>query len=190
MASLKLPFLALPKSWVTAGCAAVGALAMAILGFNSAALYRAFCQTTGFGGTTQRASGAQLPTPVAGKTISIRFDANHVASLHWTFEPEVVTQTVTIGARKLAFFDAENLTDHAVTGQAVYNVTPEAAGKYFTKIQCFCFNRQTLAAHQKVRMPVIYYVDPKILADPDAKDITEITLSYTFNPVDLTKKLR
>lgn len=161
---------------------------MSGLGFGSAKLYRAFCQATGYNGTTQRGSAASVPGAVAGKTISVRFDANHAPMLPWTFTPEVPTQRVTLGARNLAFFDAENLSDQPITGQATYNVTPDTTGAYFHKIQCFCFNQQTLQPHQKVRMPVVFYVDPKISGDATDKDVSEITLSYTFFPVDLSRK--
>ena len=93
------------------------------------------------------------------------------------------TQTVQIGARKLAFFDAQNPTDHAITGQASYNIEPGEAAHYFTKVQCFCFSRQVLQPHQSARMPVTYFIDPKILSDADAKDTQQITLSYTFHRV-------
>jgi cytochrome c oxidase assembly protein subunit 11 len=81
-------------------------------------------------------------------------------------------------------FEARNLSGHAVTGQARFNVTPAQAGRYFTKIQCFCFTEQRLTAGQDVQMPVVFYVDPAILDDPDTRNISEITLSYTFYPVD------
>lgn len=102
----------------------------------------------------------------------------------WTFQPEHITDKVTIGARDMAIYIAENNSDHSITGTATFNVTPQAAGKYFNKIQCFCFTQQTLKAGEKVRMPVLYYVDPAILDDPDTQDIEEITLSYTFYPQD------
>jgi cytochrome c oxidase assembly protein subunit 11 len=168
----------------TAGIAFLLAAAMVGLGYASAPLYRLFCQATGFGGTTQRAEGAPAPGAVAGKSIVIRFDANHRSDLPWIFAPEKELQTVTIGARNMAFFTAKNLSDRPVTGSASYNVTPNQAGQYFTKIQCFCFKQQTLRPNQQIDMPVTYYVDPRILQDPDAKDIEEITLSYTFYPVD------
>ena len=161
---------------------------MLALGYAAVPLYRIFCQATGYGGTTMRATEAAVPGAVVGKTISVRFDANHSSSLPWSFRPEVSTQTVTIGARNIAFFTATNLSDRPVTGTATYNVTPEMTGQYFSKIQCFCFNQQTLRSGQTVRMPVIFFVNPSVLTDPDTKGIGEITLSYTFYPVDAAKK--
>jgi len=167
------------------GMIALGAaLAMLGLGYASVPLYRLFCQVTGFGGTTQRASEAQAAqVRVAGKTIVMRFDANVDRAMPWRFRPLQVTDTVSIGARDMAIFTAKNLSGEPVTGTATFNVTPEVAGRYFSKIQCFCFTEQTLAPGQEVRMPVVYYVDPKILDDPDARDVEEITLSYTFHAV-------
>lgn len=164
--------------------AALAALAMLGLGYAAVPLYRLFCQKTGFGGTPQRASEAEASTVkvLTGRTISIRFDSNIDSTLKWSFHPERTTQTVTIGQRSLAFFDAENLTDKTLTGAASYNISPDEAARYFTKIQCFCFTRQTLKPHEKVRMPVIFYVDPALLRDKDVGDIQQITLSYTFHP--------
>jgi cytochrome c oxidase assembly protein subunit 11 len=163
-------------------------LAMLALGFASVPLYRIFCQTTGFGGTTQRAAADVKLTPVAGRTMSIRFDSNVQPGMPWEFRPEHRTDTVTVGARDMAIFIAKNLSDKPVTGTASFNVTPTQAGAYFTKIQCFCFTQQTLQPGEEVRMPVIYYVDPKILQDPDNKDTQQITLSYTFYPVEQGKQ--
>jgi cytochrome c oxidase assembly protein subunit 11 len=161
------------------------AVAMVGLGFASVPFYRLFCQATGFGGTTQRVDAAIAATVKdTNKPITIRFDANHSGDLPWDFKPERQTQTISIGGRSMAVYLAKNLSDQPVTGKAIYNVTPEQAGKYFTKIQCFCFDLQTLKPGQEVRMPVLYYVDPKIMTDPVTKDIEEITLSYTFYPVD------
>jgi len=156
--------------------------AMTGLGYASAPLYRMFCAATGLNGTTQR--GSVAPGAVGTRQMSIRFDANHSPALPWSFKPEVATQTVTIGSRNIAFFTATNLSDKPVTGRASYNVAPDQAGMYFAKIQCFCFNEQTLQPGQTVRMPVIFYVDPKMLTDKDADDVAQITLSYTFYPVD------
>ena len=163
-------------------------LAMLGLGFASVPLYRIFCQQTGFGGTTQRAAADVKLQPVVGHTFSIRFDSNVQPGMPWKFYPEHRTDTVTVGARDMAIFIAKNMSDKPVTGTASFNVTPTQAGAYFTKIQCFCFTQQTLQPGEQVRMTVIYYVDPKILNDPDNRDTQEITLSYTFYPVEQDKK--
>ena len=170
--------------------AALIALGSLCLGFAAVPLYRVFCQVTGFNGTTQRADAAVRTQAVAGHTMSVRFDSNVAPGMPWEFYPEHPTDTVEIGARDLAIFIAKNLSDKPITGSAVFNVTPTQAGAYFTKIQCFCFTEQTLQPGQQVRMPVIYYVDRKILDDPDNKDTQEITLSYTFNPVEQDEKQR
>jgi len=159
------------------------ALGMLGLGYAAVPFYRIFCQATGFNGTTQRATREQAAkVRAAGQMITIRFDANVAPGMKWIFHPVQVTQEGRIGERKLAMFYAKNVSDHAIVGRAVFNVTPEQTGIYFHKIQCFCFNNQRLEAGQEVRMPVIYYVDPAMLKDPDASDIQEITLSYTFMP--------
>jgi cytochrome c oxidase assembly protein subunit 11 len=172
------------KNGRTAAIAALIVLAMVGLAFASVPLYRLFCQVTGFAGTTQRAEAAELPAQPTGKIISVRFDANTNSALPWSFEPEEHTQRVAVGARDMAFYNAKNLSDRPVTGTATFNVTPAQAGQYFTKIQCFCFTEQTLKPGEEMRMPVIFFVDPAILDDPYAKEINEITLSYTFYPVD------
>ena len=165
------------------------ALAMLGLGYAAVPLYRIFCEATGFGGTTMKVSEATaLAIAVTDKQITVRFDSNVSSALPWRFKPENPTEKITIGARDMAAFTAENLSSKPVTGTATFNVTPVQAGRYFAKVQCFCFTEQTLQPGEKVRMPVIYYVDPAILTDPDTKDIEEITLSYTFYPLDQAKK--
>ncbi len=165
-----------------------GALAMGMvgLGFAAVPLYRLFCQVTGFGGTTMRITEAEAARiPIAnGHAISVRFDSNVSPALPWEFRPERPRDTLTIGSRDMMVFIARNLSDQPVTGTATFNVTPSQAGPYFSKVQCFCFTEQRLEPGQEVRMPVVYYVDPRILDDPDARDVREITLSYTFFPVD------
>ena len=162
--------------------AAGGALAMLALGFASVPLYRIFCQVTGFGGTTMRVTEAQAATVAStNKLMRIRFDANVERGMPWEFKPVQVVDTVSVGARDMAIYTAKNLSDRPITGTASFNVEPEQAGRYFSKIQCFCFTEQTLQPGEEMRMPVIYFVDPKILDDPDAVDVHEITLSYTFH---------
>ncbi|WP_033925047.1 cytochrome c oxidase assembly protein [Sphingomonas sp. 35-24ZXX] len=165
------------------------ALGMLGLGYAAVPLYRIFCEATGFGGTTMKVSEATASAiAVTDKQITVRFDSNVSSALPWRFKPENPTEKITIGARDMAAFVAENLSSKPVTGTATFNVTPVQAGRYFAKVQCFCFTEQTLQPGEKVRMPVIYYVDPAILTDPDTKDIEEITLSYTFYPLDQAKK--
>ena len=160
-------------------------VAMVGLTYASVPLYRLFCQVTGFGGTTQRAESA--PQQVLDKTVSVRFDANTSGKLEWTFHPVQSAVKVKFGEQSMAYYEAVNRSDKTLTGSAVFNVTPTQAGAYFNKIQCFCFTEQTLKPGEKIEMPVSFFVDPDMLDDADAAGIEEITLSYTFYPVDKTK---
>ena len=163
------------------------AVAMLGLGYAAVPLYRLFCEATGFGGTTQRAteaqavSAAEQAASAGAPMISIRFDANVDRTLPWSFHARQVTDTVQIGQRDMAIFEVRNNSFRPITGTATFNVEPEQAGKYFNKIQCFCFTEQTLKPGQSVTMPVLYYVDPRALDDPAMKGVEQITLSYTFH---------
>ena len=165
----------------TAAMMALLVLAMLGLAFASVPLYRLFCQVTGLNGTTQRAEAA--PGAVDGQ-IGVRFDANVSGNLPWKFEPVEKRITVAPGGRTLASYKASNQVARPTTGRAVFNVSPAQAGQYFSKIECFCFTEQTLAPGQSVDMPVVFFVDPAIRDDPDIGSIDEITLSYTFYPVE------
>lgn len=171
----------------TAMLALLGACAMLGLGYAAVPLYELFCQVTGFGGTTQRATESEaslaerMGQAAGGKQISIRFDGSVAPGLGWTFRPEQLTDMVTIGQRDMAIYVAKNNGTEPVTGTATFNVTPVQAGAYFNKIQCFCFTEQTLQPGQEVRMPVLYFVDPKALDDPNMEGVEQITLSYTFH---------
>jgi cytochrome c oxidase assembly protein subunit 11 len=168
------------KNLRTAAMAGGVALGMLGLAYASVPLYAIFCKVTGFAGTTQVATSA--PATARDATIAIQFDANTSSDLGWTFQPAQHSINVKFGEVALAFFDATNNTGKTVTGTAVFNVTPAAAGGYFNKIECFCFTEQTLKAGEKVSMPVQFFVDPEMLDNPDAAGIKEITLSYTFYP--------
>ena len=163
------------------------ALGMLGLGFAAVPLYDLFCRVTGFGGTTQVASeadadlAARMAASAGGVTYSIRFDANTARNMPWEFRPVQVTDTVAIGQRDMAFYTARNTSSVPITGTATFNVEPEQAGAYFNKIQCFCFTEQVLEPGQEVRMPVLYFVDPKALDDPNMEGVEQITLSYTFH---------
>ena len=138
------------------------ALAMLALGFAAVPLYNLFCRVTGFAGTTQVATESdaaiaeRLAASAGGVTYSIRFDANTSRNMPWEFKPVQVTDTVAIGQRDMAFYTARNDSSVPITGTATFNVEPEQAGRYFNKIQCFCFTEQTLQQGQEVRMPVLY----------------------------------
>lgn len=161
----------------------VGTVALMVgASFAAVPLYRLFCQVTGYGGTTQQAEA--LPERVVDRVITVRFNADRMPDLPWNFRPEQVKVQVKVGEQGLAFYEAENLTDRPITGQAAYNVTPEKAGRYFSKIACFCFDEQTLSANQRVDMPVSFFIDPAIMDDRNMDDVKTITLSYTFFRLD------
>ena len=157
-------------------------LMMIVVGMGSLAaasppLYRIFCQVTGFGGTTMRAQA--LPDSISDRVITIRFDAN-VADMPWSFQPEQRAVPVRIGENGLVSYRATNRGSVAMTGMATFNVTPEIAGPYFSKIACFCFTDQRLEPGESVEMPVSFFVDPAILKDRNLDDLKTITLSYSF----------
>lgn len=155
---------------------------MLALSFAAVPLYRLFCQVTGLGGTTQTAAAAPSEIPANTRSITIRFDAMVDDGLPWEFKPEQRTIELKIGQSGFTNYTARPLSNQPSSGVAVYNVVPPKAGKYFVKTQCFCFNDQTLAPHQDAHMPIVFYVDPKMLNDPNLNDVQEITLSYRFYP--------
>jgi cytochrome c oxidase assembly protein subunit 11 len=159
-------------------CAAVF-VAMAGSAFAFVPLYRAFCQATGFNGAVKRVT--QVRNVATGRTVVVHFDTN-VRGLPWTFAPDVERQTAEVGESKLAFFRVTNTSDQALTGRAVYNVAPESAGAYFSKLQCFCFKAETIQPGETAEFPVVYYVDPRFGTNDDTRGISQITLSYTFYP--------
>lgn len=160
---------------------AIGLFGMVGAAYASVPLYRAFCQLTGFDGTIRKAEAA--PAKVLDRKLLIRFDAN-VRDLPWAFKPSQVTQEVKIGATGLAFYKVTNNGKTPITGRASYNVVPESAGAYFQKLECFCFNDQTIQPGQTVEFPVVYFVDPQFATDFETKGKREVTLSYTFFPVE------
>ena len=151
---------------------------MTLLVVYAVPLYELFCRVTGYGGTTQQAERA--PGATGGRYFTIRFDAETNPQLPWRFQPVQRQVRVRAGERKLIFYVAKNLSDEPVVGTATFNVTPAKAGRYFNKIQCFCFSKQLLKPGQKIEMPVSFFVDPEILQSRNLKDVSVITLSYTF----------
>lgn len=141
-------------------------------------LYKMFCQKTGFGGTPKIVELAS--TKSTNRSITIQFVANTQRDLKWSFVPLQSELMIKVGQNALAFYKAKNLTDRPIIGMATYNISPDKAGPYFSKVACFCFERQLLLPNQAMDMPVQFYIDPEIMDDPDLKDVNLITLSYTF----------
>ncbi len=167
-----------------------GVLAIAMVGaaYASVPLYNIFCKVTGYGGTTQTAEvGADK---VLDRMMTVRFDASIANGLDWEFRPLQLKQTIHIGENSLAKFRAVNNSDHPITGQASYNITPQKAGLYFVKLECFCFTEQTLQPGESIDMPVIYFISPDIADEHNLDDIKTVTLSYTFFEKDKKKPLK
>ena len=163
------------------------------LSFASVPLYDLFCRTTGFGGTP--VVNKNINESKLDKEMSMRvlFNADIAHGLEWNFSPVQREKIVTLGETTLVFYEAKNYPDKPVTGVATFNVVPLKIGKYFSKIDCFCFEEQTLSSGEKVEMPVSFYIDPKIAEDPNTKEVRTITLSYTLfvneNDNDKTSKI-
>ena len=153
-------------------------MSMVMLSFAAVPIYNLFCKLTGFGGTTQRVS--EYSKTKGQKTITVHFDSNVAPDLAWKFIPKHNKVDVVTGENVLVFYYSKNLSDKDIIGTALYNVTPQKAGKYFNKIHCFCFEEQLLKAGAEANMPVAFYIAPEIETDPDTMDVTEITLSYSF----------
>ncbi|MBP9752740.1 MAG: cytochrome c oxidase assembly protein [Proteobacteria bacterium] len=141
-------------------------------------LYKLFCQKTGFGGTPKIVQ--KTSNKLGSRMITVQFVANVHRDLKWKFTPLQHEIKVRVGQNALAFFRAENLTDKPIIGMSTYNVTPDKAGQYFSKVACFCFERQLLMPGEAMDMPVQFYIDPDLAKDKDLKDVNLITLSYTF----------
>ena len=149
------------------------------LAYAAVPLYDLFCRVTGYGGTTQRAANSD-GVPIIDRTINVRFDANTAASLHWNFAPEQREVSIRMGEKMVINYHAENLSDKPIVGMASFNVTPQAAGVFFNKIECFCFNDTHVAPGEVLEMPVVFYVDPEMDDVKELKGLNTITLSYTF----------
>jgi len=156
---------------------------MGALAWAAIPLYDWFCRVTGYGGYTATADSGSAE--VLEQTIKVRFDSSLERDMPWEFKPVEREMEIRIGETGLAFYEAYNPTSSPVAGSASYNVAPYAAGLFFTKIDCFCFEEQVLAPGERVQMPVTFYVDPEIVTDSEGKYLHTITLSYTFYEIDL-----
>lgn len=151
---------------------------MITLSYVSVPLYRLFCQTTGYGGTTQQTT--QHANLIIDRNMLVRFNADLEPGMFWEFEPIQKTINVKVGEEALVYFRAKNISTEPITGTAVYNVTPLNMGSYFSKLECFCFQEQTLNPGQEILMPVVFYIDPEIQNNKLLNDVKTVTLSYTF----------
>jgi cytochrome c oxidase assembly protein subunit 11 len=147
------------------------------LSFAAVPLYDLFCRVTGFGGTTQISN--DIPKIVLDKKISVRFDTN-VNKLPWDFKVKENVIDVKIGQVSKAQFEVENYGNKITYGVASFNVSPSSFGKYFTKMGCFCFEKQKLDPGEKAKYILTFYLDPEIVNDLGTKNIKDVTLSYTF----------
>jgi cytochrome c oxidase assembly protein subunit 11 len=156
-------------------------IGMFALAYASFPIYNLFCKATGYAGIP-KTIGVETNSgnDIGKRLITVRFNADIMKEVQWKFQPLQKQVDVYAGENKMIFYNAENNSDEKITGVATYNITPEKAAQYFNKVQCFCFNEQTLEPHEKVEMPVSFYIDPKIENDPDMADVKTITLSYTF----------
>jgi len=169
----------LSRDRMVAACCVLAVSTMAGLAYASVPLYDLFCRVTGYAGTPGRAAAA--PAEIDGsRIITVRFDANVDPALPWAFQPVQREVKVKAGENRLVLFRAENRDNVPVTGHATFNVTPDIAGRYFRKIECFCFQEQVLEPGQTTDMPVSFFVDPAILTERAGRGFSEITLSYTF----------
>ncbi|HKT19604.1 MAG TPA: cytochrome c oxidase assembly protein [Stellaceae bacterium] len=153
--------------------------AMSALVAFSVPLYRLFCAATGYNGTTQRAAAAP-DNIVKDRVITVRLNADVAPGLDWEFRPEQASVKIHPGETAVVHYRAANFSKQAEIGTATFNVTPDKAGPYFDKLQCFCFTEQHLGPGQSADLAVQFFVDPDIVKNPNSADVDTITLSYTM----------
>ena len=163
-------------------------LLMLGLSFAAVPLYDLFCRVTGFGGTTQNATIKEVPKIIVDQNYKIRFDTNSNGSLAWKFYPEKNTLNLKPGEVHTIKFFVENETQYLSSGSASFNVSPSPFGVYLNKIGCFCFEKQTLEPGQKKRFALTFFLDPKVVDDNKTKNLSDVTLSFTFFSSDYYKK--
>jgi cytochrome c oxidase assembly protein subunit 11 len=151
------------------------ALGMFAFGYALVPLYDVFCEITGFGGRTNETPAVVAAAADESRSIDLQFVTTVNEYAPWEFRASVPRMTVHPGGMYEATFVATNLADRRMTAQAVPSVAPQQAGKYFRKLDCFCFTSQEFAAHETRELPVRFVVDSDL---PDYVDT--ITLSYTF----------
>jgi cytochrome c oxidase assembly protein subunit 11 len=152
------------------------------LSFASVPLYSVFCKVTGFGGTPQ--TSGPLPDKVLAREVTVQFNADTAPGIPWNFGADQPDVKIRLGQQSLVSFSAHNMAVLPIGGTAIYNVTPPKIGKYFHKVQCFCFSQQILGPGADAKMPVLFFIDPAMADDPNMDDVNVVTLSYTFYKTD------
>ena len=160
-------------------------IGMVTLSYASVPLYDLFCRVTGFGGTTQVSKEA--PKIVLDKVVSVRFDTN-VNNLEWNFKAKSNVIDVKVGQVNRIEFEVENIGDETTYGVASFNVSPASFGKYYSKLGCFCFEKQELKPGEKATYVMTFYLDPDLVNDPTTKNLQDVTMSYTFFSTDYYKQ--
>jgi len=155
--------------------------AAGMLGLTFAAepLYSTFCRITGFGGTTRVA--VEAPRRILDRTVRVRFDANVDPGASLTFKPVDPFVEARLGETVLGFYEVTNTSSGPIAAMASYNVAPHKAGRYFEKIECFCFKQKIFQPGRTERLPVIFFVSPDMADDRMADDVNTVTLSYTYH---------
>ena len=150
------------------------AVAMFGFGFALVPFYDKICVALGINSLVERSEPAANTQVDMTRAVTIEFDAN-AHGMPWRFQPAVRHMEVHPGQLVQVDYEVANVRSAAVTGQAVASYGPALAGRFFRKLDCFCFTQQTLAAGETRRMSVSFVIDASLPAD-----INTITLSYTF----------
>lgn len=157
-------------------------LAVVMFGFGFALvpLYGLFCQVTGTQSLSQRSEIGRVLTSADGRIdenrwVTVKFDTTVHPDLPWEFKALTQQLRVHPGATYDVSFSARNRSSERVTGQAIPNIAPWQATPYFTKMECFCFNRQTLEGNQQADLPLRFSVATEL-----PEEVRSLTLSYSF----------
>jgi len=171
-----------PKSVRTSHRSTVGKMVVVVVGmfafgYALVPLYDVFCEVTGLGGRTgvlEEQAASQLEVD-RSREVTVQFLANVNGELPWDFAPRVTSMKVNPGEMAEATYYAHNRASKVIVGQALPSMSPPRASKYFSKVECFCFDNQPLNPGEQAEMPIRFIVDPAL-----PKEISTVTLSYTF----------
>jgi cytochrome c oxidase assembly protein subunit 11 len=148
-------------------------------GYALVPLYKKICEVTGIN-EVEKADAPLANTQVdTGRLVTLEFDANVSGGLPWKFRPMQVGMKVHPGQLVQVMYEVRNVSDRPITGQAIPSYGPQIAGQYFRKLDCFCFAKQNFAPGEVRQMPVVFVIEPGL-----PKDVTTVTLSYTFFNVE------